>query len=317
MSFKIIGTGRYVPDRIVTNDELSSLVDTSDEWIRERVGVVRRHISESETAAEMAYKAALSALEASGTTPDELDLILVATVSGETVSPSTACMVQKMLGATCLAYDINAACSAFLFLLETADGYFARGRAKKALVIGTERMSRIVDWSDRSTCVIFGDGAGAAILAEGDGYKHATFTVEGGDEVIKIPAPVGKSPFWNGKNDSPYIWMNGQETFKYAVSSMSRDIKKVLADAELTVDDVKYIVPHQANYRIIELAARRLKIPLDKFKLNIDEYGNTSSASIPIALDELAREGKLEPGDRLILTAFGGGLASAACLIEW
>lgn len=318
MSFRIAGTGMYVPQNIVTNDDLSKLVETNDEWIKTRVGIERRHIAVNETTAEMAVKAAEAALENSGVKAEEIDLILVSTVSGDYISPSVACLVQKALGVHCMAYDISAACSAFLFLLETAAGYFARGKAKKALVIGAERMSRVVDWSDRSTCVIFGDGAGAAVLEEGDGYLTSRFNVQGNDEVIKIPTPYGKSPFYERESfGEPYVYMNGQETFKYAVSSISHDIKTILEEAGLGIDDIKYVVPHQANLRIIDAASRRSGIPLDKFYVNIQEYGNTSSASVPMALDELNRAGKLERGDLILFTAFGGGLASAASIIRW
>ena len=317
MSFNVLGTGRYIPKKIVTNDDLAEIVDTSDDWIRTRVGVVRRHVAVTETTADMACAAAEEALADSGCTAEELDLILVSTVSGDFVSPSTACIVQKRLGAHCMAYDINAACAAFLFLLETAAGYFARGAVKKVLVIGAERMSKIVDWHDRSTCVIFGDGAGAAVLGEGNGYGNAVFHVSGNDSVIRIPHFSGNSPFSTLEAEKPFIQMNGQETFKYAVTAMSHDIHEVLEHAQITADDVKYIIPHQANNRIIDAAARKSGIAADKFYRNIEEYGNTSSASIPIALDELNRQEKLAQGDILLLTAFGGGLASAACLLRW
>ncbi|MBQ3027920.1 MAG: ketoacyl-ACP synthase III [Lachnospiraceae bacterium] len=316
--FHIIGTGMYVPERIVTNDELATMVDTNDEWIRQRVGIAERRVSTEEWTSEMAYKAALAALENADCKPEDLDYIITATVSGETVSPSTACMVQKLLGATCPAMEINAACSAFLFLLETAAGLFARKKANKILVVGAERLSSIMDWSDRGTCIIFGDGAGAAVLSnEVDGYLDSVVTVQGNDEVIKIPTNVGCSPFFTKENDTPYIHMMGQETFKYAVSSICNDVTTLLTQNNLTLDDIKYIVPHQANKRIIDFAAKRLKTSEDKFFLNIERYGNTSSASIPIALDELNRAGKLMRGDYIILTAFGGGLANAACLIRW
>ena len=317
MSFKIIGTGMYAPERIVTNDDMAKIVDTNDEWIRQRVGIAERRVSTNETTSEMGYKAAVKALESANITADDLDLILVATVSGETVSPSMSCMIQNRLGATCMAYDINAACSAFIFLLETAAGYFARKKVKNVLVVGTERMSGIVDWDDRSTCVIFGDGAGAAVLTEGDNYLDSTFTVKGGNDVIDIPHFIGKSPFYKGEEKAPYIMMKGQETFKFAVNAICGDIKKLLDDNNLTAEDIKYIVPHQANARIIDFASRKLKIPMDKFMVNIERYGNTSSASIPMVLDEYAKAGNLEKGDLLLMTAFGGGLAHAACLIRW
>ncbi len=309
----------YVPPHTVTNDDLSHLVETDDAWIRQRVGIRERHIAQTETTADMGYEAACAALRTAGIQAAELDLILCATVSGDDVSPSLACAVQKKLGADCMAYDINAACAAFLFLLETAAGYFARGKVRNVLVIGAERISRILDWNDRSTCVIFGDGAGAAVLsAEGTGnYDDAVFCVRGGDDVIKIPCAPGMSPFWKGETPAPYIQMNGQETFRYAVNAIVHDIDTLLSQNHLTQDDIRWIVPHQANYRIIETAARRGKIPLDKFYLNIERYGNTSSASIPMALSELQDRGLLTRGDKIILTAFGGGLANAACLITW
>ena len=317
MNFSILGTGMYVPEKIVTNDDLAKIVETSDEWITQRVGVKQRHICTNETAEDLGYKAALNALENSGCKASEIDLILVATVSGETVSPSVACMIQNKLGVSCMAYDINAACSAFIFLLETAAGFFARNTVKKVLIIGAERMSRIVDWEDRSTCVIFGDGAGAAVLGEGDGYVASTFTVKGGDDVIKIPQFIGKSPYFEKEAENPYINMKGQETFKYAVTAICDDINELTKKTGIKTEDINYIVPHQANLRIIDYASRRNGIPAEKFYVNIDRYGNTSSASIPIALDEMNRGGLIKKGDILLLTAFGGGLANASCLIKW
>ena len=316
--FHIIGTGMYVPERIVTNDELSTMVDTNDEWIKQRVGIAERRVSTEAWPSDLAYKAALAALENANCKPEDIDYIITATVSGEYVSPSTACMVQKLLGATCPALEINAACSAFLFLLETAAGLFARKKANKILVVGAERLSGIMDWSDRGTCIIFGDGAGAAVLRnDADGYLDSVVTVQGNDEVIKIPHFPGTSPFFTREAEKPYIHMLGQETFKYAVTAICNDIQTLVERNGLTLDDIKYIVPHQANQRIIDFAARKLKMPVEKFALNIDRYGNTSSASIPIALDEINREGKLSSGDYVILTAFGGGLSNAACLLRW
>ena len=317
MNFSILGTGMYVPENIVTNDDLSKVVETSDEWIRQRVGVQRRCICTHETTAELGYQAALRALEDSGTKPEELDMIIAATVSGDNVSPSLSCMIQRKLGATCVAYDINAACAAFVYLLETAAGYFARGKVKKVLVVGAERLSKIVDWTDRGTCVIFGDGAGALVLGEGNNYLDSTITTRGGDTVIKIPNYSGDSPFSTLPREQPYIHMEGQETFKYAVNAICSDINKLLEQNGLTSDEIAYIVPHQANKRIIDLACIRLKIPMKKFYVNIQDYGNTSSASIPIALDEMNKKGLLKCGDLIILTAFGGGLSNAACLIRW
>lgn len=317
MSFSILGTGMYVPPRVVTNEDISKLVETNDEWIVQRVGVKQRHISTNETAADMATKAALAAVENSGVKKEEIDLILAASVSGESISPSVSCMVQNQLGLDCMTMDINAACSAFVFLLETAAGFFARKKVKKVLVIGAERLSRIVDWEDRGTCVIFGDGAGAVVLGEGDNYLDSVFHVQGGNNIIDIPQFIGKSPFFELEQKKPYIHMRGQDTFKFAVNAICKESKYLLENNQLTFDDIKYVVPHQANQRIIDFASVMLKVPKEKFYVNIDRYGNTSSASIPIALDELNRQGKLNRGDLLLLPAFGGGLASAACIVRW
>lgn len=318
MSFRIIGTGMYVPSKVVTNDDLAQIVDTNDEWISKRVGVKERHISEEEFTSEMALKASQKALEDSGVKPEELDAIFAATVSGDTSSPSMSCMVQNGLGATCMTMDVSAACSAFLFLLETAAAFFALHKEfKRILVVGAERMSGIVDYTDRSTCVIFGDGAGAAVLERGENYLDSVITVKGGDNVIKIPHHIGTSPYFKREQDTPYIHMQGQETFKYAVTAIAQDITTLLERNNLTAEDIAWIVPHQANKRIIDFAAKRLNIPKEKFFCNIEKYGNTSSASVPMALDELAKSGNLKRGEKIILCAFGGGLANAACLIEW
>jgi len=317
MSFRFLGTGSCVPERVVTNEELSRFVDTSDEWITQRVGVKTRHVCTEETAADLAAEAARRALENAAVESGELDLILCATVSGEDVCPSVGCMVQQAIGASCPAFDLNAACPAFLYLLETAAGFFARGYGK-ILVVGAERMSRIVDWTDRATCVIFGDGAGAAVLGRGDGYLSSKLATFGGDKVIKIPQHKGNSPFWQGGEEAhPYIHMNGQETYKFAVRALRRDLMDVIERAGLQQQDVDHVIPHQANYRIIHDARKRLEIPPDRFRMNIDRVGNTSAASIPLLLDELNRGGMLQRGQILAMCAFGGGLSSAACIVRW
>ncbi len=317
MSFNITGTGSYVPEHIVTNEDMSAFVETSDEWIKKRVGVSERRISINETATDFAYYAALSALEDSGTKPCELDLIIAATISGETLCPTVAGLVQSRLGATCPAFDLNSACSGFLFALDTADCFIARGNVNKVLVIGTERLSKIVDWTDRGTCVIFGDGAGAVVIEKGDKYLSSKLFTSGGNEVIEIPSFSGTSPFYKGEVKKPYIFMKGQETFKFAVNVMTEDIKEVVSTAGLTLDDIKHFIPHQANIRIIQFASKKLGIPIERFFVNIDKFGNTSAASIPIALDQLNKAGNINSGDLLVLSAFGGGLSSATSLIRW
>lgn len=317
MSIKFLGTGSYVPENVVTNDDLTKLVDTSDEWIVQRVGVSQRHISTGETAADFAIHAAQRALEDAKVTADEIDLIVAATVSSDHVCPTVAGFVQRAIGATCPAFDVNSACSGFLFALDTVVSYIVRGGIRNALVIGAERMSRIIDWTDRSTCVIFGDGAGAAVVAPGEGYLASKLFTAGGDEVIEIPNYGGDSPFFKGEIKKPSVFMDGQETFKFAVSKMTEDVKCVVEQAGLTLDDVDHVVPHQANIRIIDFASKRLRIPKEKFMVNVEKYGNTSGASVPMALDELNRSGRLNRGDKVVMTAFGGGLSGAACIIEW
>lgn len=317
MSIQILGTGAYVPERILTNDDLSRMVDTSDEWITQRVGVKERHVSVDESAAEMGAKAAQRALEAAGITADQLDLIVGATVSADAVCPSAAALVQREIGASCPAFDVNSACSGFLFALDTAAAFIARGGIRYALVLGAERLSRIVDWTDRSTCVIFGDGSGAFVIAPGENYLASHLHSQGGDSVLSIPLGKGNSPFY-GKEEQPIaIRMSGQETFKFAVKQIVSDLKLIAEQAGVTPEQFDYIVPHQANLRIIDLAARRLGIPIEKFVVNLDRFGNTSSASVPISFDELARSGKLKKGDLIAMCAFGGGLSSAASLIRW
>lgn len=320
MSYKIIGTGSYVPEKVVTNDDLTVLMETSDEWISTRSGIRERHVVTTETTSELATEAARRALENAGTAPEEIDMVLCATVSSEYISPSLACLVQRNLGIpeTCRALDLNAACTAWIYLMETAAAFFARGGIRKMLVIGAESMSRILNWHERSTCVLFGDGAGAVVLEPGENYLASSFVTNGGDDVIAIPTKKGISPWYNREELLPLVHMKGQETYKFAVSNFPKRVAEVLEKAGLTEADLDWVIPHQANKRIIDGAARRMKaIPADHFCVNIDKYGNTSSASIPIAMDEWNRAGKFQPGDLLCMVAFGGGLSSAACLVRW
>ncbi|MGI6751770.1 MAG: beta-ketoacyl-ACP synthase III [Anaerovoracaceae bacterium] len=317
MSFRIMGTGSYVPPHIVTNEDLSKMLDTTDEWITQRVGVKQRHISTEETASEMGAKAGKAALNAAGVAPEELDLIICSTVGGEDASPAVAAMIQHYLGATCPAFDLNAACAGFIYGLETAAGFFALKKYKKILIVSSEMLSRFVDWDDRGTAVIFADGAGAVVLEEGDNYLSSVLTATGGDKVIKIPNFMGKSPFYKKEQAPPYIFMDGGETFKFAVSSSSRDLIKVIREAGLKEEDIDHVLFHQANIRIIDKAKSRLNIPPERFYSNIAHIGNTSSASIPIALDELARMGRLKEGDYIAMSGFGGGLVTGACIIRW
>lgn len=318
MSFRILGTGSFVPEKVVTNDDLSRMVETSDEWIIKRVGVKERHVAVTETNLDMGEEAARRALENAGVKAEELDLIIAATISADTISPGLGGMVQNRLGAHCPCFDINAACPGFLFGLETAAGFFARKAVKKVLVVSSERMSGLLDWTDRSTCCIFGDGAGAAVLGEGNNYLASELHTQGGDDVISIPTWWNNSPFYERDLPKNKVNMKGQETYKFAVTSMVSDIRSVMEKAGVTGEQVKAVIPHQANYRIINEARRRLpEIDPEKFFVNIEKYGNTSSASEPILLDEVNRAGLLQPGDYVVMSAFGGGLSSAACVIRF
>ena len=232
--------------------------------------------------------------------------------------PGLACLVQREIGASCPAFDLNAACSAFLFLLETAAAYISTGRYDKVLVIGAEQMSRVVDWTDRSTCILFGDGAGAMVLGKGDNYLGSHLTVRGGDEVLRMDTLPGISPFYTGPKSHPYVQMNGSETYKFATPRRARRDRRAAGAVRRGAVTVDWVICHQANRRIIEAAARRLKgIPSEKFLMNIQEYGNTSAASIPLLVDECCRKGLFHEGDLIVMAAFGGGLSSTACLVRW
>ena len=318
MSFKILGTGHFVPKKIVTNDELSNFVETSDEWITKRIGVKQRHVCTTETTLDLAEGAARNALEMAGVKPEELDLIVATTISPDSVSPGVACMVQHKIGAKCPAFDMAAACSGFVFALDMVAGYFARGAVKKVLIVSAERLSSLVDWTDRGTCCIFGDGAGAVVLGEGSGFLSSHMTTYGGDEVIDIPTSLSSSPFYQNEVKKALIFMNGRETYKFAVKAVPDEIEKNLQIANLTPEDISWVVPHQANYRIIQEASNRFpSIDRDRFCVNIERYGNTSSASIPILLDELNRSGKLKTGDKIVLVGFGGGLTCGGAILQW
>jgi 3-oxoacyl-[acyl-carrier-protein] synthase-3 len=316
MSFKVLGTGSCLPRRSVSNEELSQFLDTSDEWITQRVGITARHLCTTETTAQLALGAAKAALEMSGVKPCELDLILCATVSADFTVPSLACSLQELLGADCPAMDINAACSGFIYTLETASGFFKIGY-NKILVVGAERLSRVVDWTDRGTAVIFADGAGAMVLGPGDSYISSKLVAKGGDSVLSIPSFPGQSPFYEVETQKPYVHMNGQEVYRFAVNAMCTDLEDVIRDAGLSVEDIAWVIPHQANARIIDAASKKLKIPAERCCKNIEKTGNTSAASVAILADELCRSGQLKRGDYIAMSAFGAGLTSAACVIKW
>lgn len=323
MAIRIIGTGSYLPKKVADNHFLSTIVDTDDEWIRQRTGIKERHLSNGkEGTTYMATHAAEAALENAGITADELDMIIVATVSADTYVPSASCQVQGAIGAiraTC--FDLNAACSGFLFAMNTAYAYIEMGMAKTILIIGAETLSREVDWSDRSSCILFGDGAGAAIMRQEEGKGGLIASVTGSDgsqgDVLTCKGRGIQNPFHQSKRKKDYLRMEGQAVFRFAVTMVPRCIKQILKKTGYDTENIKFFVLHQANVRILELIAKRLKVDIDKFPMNLDRYGNTSSASIPILLDELNRNNLLEPGDKIVLSGFGGGLTWGAVLIEW
>lgn len=318
----IAGIGAYTPSLAVTNDDISRLVETNDEWIVKRTGIKERRISDGEDTSEMAAKAALSALKRADIDPKDLDLIIVATISPDMFIPSTACLVQNILGADDAAcFDINVACSGFVYAMEIAQSMMKSMNYKNALIVGSETLSKVINWRDRSTCILFGDGAGAAVLkrTEEEGIIKSYLKSEGrkGD-ALTIGAADFNTPFSKESVEKDrYVTMNGGEVLRFAVGAIADGVKKLLEDTGTSIDEVKYIVPHQANIRIIQSAAKKLRIDMDKFYVNLDRYGNTSSASVPVALNEMYEEGLIKKGDKLILVAFGGGLTYASAIIKW
>ena len=321
----IIGTGSYVPERILTNAELEKLVETSDEWITSRTGIKERRIAAAgENTSDLAAQAARAALENAGITAEEIDLILVATVTPDMFFPSTACFVQTKIGATNAAcFDVSAACSGFLYALEIAQQFITSHTYDTILVIGAEKLSSIVDWTDRNTCVLFGDGAGAAILQHRSGGHGVISTFMGSDgrlsEILQIPGGGSRFPMTKENADQRLncIKMNGKETYKHAVNSMLDAANRALADANIQARDLACIIPHQANLRIIEAIATRMDVPMERFVINLDRYGNTSAAAVAIALDEANRTGRMQVGDYVLLVVFGGGLTWASSVIQW
>lgn len=320
MTIKIIGTGRCLPGNIVTNDDLSKIMDTSDEWIASRTGIRKRHIAKEETTATMSAEAAKRALQQSGLSPEEIDLIIVGTITGDYVTPSTACEVQRLIGAdNAVAFDINAACSGFMFALNTAYVYLQSGIYKNALIIGAETLSKIMDWNDRSTSVLFGDGAGAAVVTKGDtGLLSFTQGSDGAKGmVLACKNRSNNNPLISTSKELGYTYMDGQEVYKFAVSKVPESIRKVLAEVNLEPDDIAYFILHQANIRIIQSVAKRLKVSEEKFPISLDHCGNISAGSVPILLDEVNEKGMLKKGDKIVMAGFGAGLTWSACVMEW
>jgi 3-oxoacyl-[acyl-carrier-protein] synthase-3 len=326
----IIGTGSYMPEKILTNDDLSAFVDTSDEWISSRTGIKQRRIAAADQAtSDLATGAALKAIESAGISATEIDLIIIATVTPDMAFPSTACVVQRKIGATnAVCFDISAACSGFLYALQVARQFLNSGARKTALVIGAEKLSTLVNWKDRNTCVLFGDGAGAVIMRYNDDHSTTApgrlkASVMGSDgnlaDLLKVPGGGSACPITaeNASAALNTIHMEGRETFKHAVTRMCQAAEQALAESGYTAADVALVIPHQANARIITAIADRLGLPHEKMFMNVQNYGNTSAATIPVALDEASRNGILKRGDVVLLVAFGGGFTWASTVMVW
>ena len=322
---KVLGTGSFAPEMVLTNHDLEKMVDTADDWIVERTGIRERRIADKDVASsDLAFEAAKKALKMAGLKASQLDLIIVATVTPDMLFPATACILQAKLGAkNAIAFDISAACSGFIFALATADNFIKAGAYKNALVVGTETLSKITDWTDRNTCVLFGDGAGAAIIGKSEDGRgicstHLHTNGKQGD-LLFMPGGGSLHPasLHSIESRMHFIKMRGNETFKIAVRALEEVVNEALECNGLKASDIDMVVPHQANLRIIQATAKRLGIPMEKVVVTLDRYGNTSAASIPIALDEAVRDGRIGPGKNVILEAFGGGLSWASALIKW
>ncbi len=322
---EIVSTGRYLPDRIMTNQDLESIVQTTDEWIVERTGIRERRVAPPEmTAAYMGAEAARIALERAGVTADEVDLLIVSTATPDRLLPATACDVQALIGASnAVAFDVIGACTGFIYGLTVAEGYLSTGRGKITLVVATEKMSSIVDWEDRTTCVLFGDGAGAALVRKSEGERGILGTHHQSDgklaELLYRPAGGAAIPVDQDvlRDRSHFVKMAGRGVFKHAVRAMANSSIEVLERTGWEVDDVDLVFPHQANIRIIEATARYAGLPMEKVFVNVDRYGNMSSATIPVAMDEAVEEGRLKPGMNLLLVAFGAGFTWGAMAVRW
>ncbi|MCP1291871.1 MULTISPECIES: beta-ketoacyl-ACP synthase III [Chromobacterium] len=314
---RILGTGSFLPEQVLTNAQLAERVDTSDEWIVSRTGIHARHIAaEEHKTSDLALKAAEAAIQSAGIDKHEIDLIIVATTTPDMVFPSTACLLQEKLGIPgCAAFDVQAVCAGFMFALVTANNYIKSGMARRALVVGAEIMSRVLDWDDRRTCVLFGDGAGAVILGDSEepGILHAKLAADGRyKDILNTPAQIS-----GGKiQGMPYLHMDGPAVFKFAVKALSDIAAKTLAEAGVDKSEVDWLVPHQANLRIIESTAKHLGLPMERVIVTLPQQGNTSAASIPLALDCAVRDGRIRPGQTVLLEGIGGGFAWGAVLLK-
>jgi 3-oxoacyl-[acyl-carrier-protein] synthase-3 len=314
---RVLGTGSYLPAKVVTNGDLESMVDTTDQWIRERTGILKRHIAaEGETCVDLAEVAARSAIEAAGLAPADIDLIVYATTTPDQVFPSSACLLQQRLDIHgCPAFDLQAVCTGFVYAVSVADKFIRTGSASRALVVGAETLSRLLNWEDRGTAILFGDGAGAVVLGGGGkpGNYSAHIHADGAyKDLLQVPAGIG-----NGQKGSPYLEMRGNEVFRVAVTTLGRIVDETLEANGMTQADIDWLIPHQANIRIIQATARKLSLPMDRVVVTVDEHGNTSAASIPLAFDQAVRDGRIRRGETLLMEAFGGGFTWGSVLLRY
>ena len=321
MYSNITGTGSYLPERVLSNADLEQIVDTTDEWIRSRTGIEKRHVAaDDETTCDLAEKAALAAIAAAGKKAEDIDLILVATTTPDVIFTSTACLLQQRLGVSgCPAFDIQAVCTGFIYALSVVDQFVRNGNAKCALVVGAETMTRIIDWQDRSTCVLFGDGAGAVIIEAGDtpGILSSHIHADGSyQELLNVPAGIS-SNYDLVKSGNAFVKMQGNEVFKVAVNTLGRIVDETLAANDMKKEDIDWLVPHQANTRIISATAKKLDMSMERVVLTVDQHGNTSAASVPLALDVAVRDGRIKRGETLLLEAFGGGFTWGSVLLKY
>lgn len=315
---RIVGTGSYLPEKILTNYDLEQMMDTSDEWIRTRTGISRRHIAaDNELASDLAVNASRAAMEMAGLAAADIDLIIVATTTPDMVFPSTACILQNKLGIKgCPAFDVQAVCSGFVYALSVADSFIRSGKYRHALVVGTEIYSRIVDWNDRATCVLFGDGAGAVVLSESDqpGILSSHLHADGSySDILAAPGSI-----CDGKvQGTPFVMMEGNTVFKFAIKVLEEVVQEAIAENKMEISDIDWLIPHQANIRIIQATAKKLGIPIEKVVVTVDGHGNTSAASVPLALDIAVRDGRIRSGHHVVLEGVGGGFTWGAVLVRW
>jgi 3-oxoacyl-[acyl-carrier-protein] synthase-3 len=320
---RITGTGSYLPDKVLSNKDLESIVDTTDQWIRERTGIVKRHVAvDGQTTCDLAEQAARRAIEAAGKTAQDIDLIVLATTTADKIFPSTACLLQQRLDIHgCAAFDVQAVCTGFIYALGVAEKFVKTGASKCALVIGAETFSRIIDWTDRGTCVLFGDGAGAVVIEASDepGILSSHLHADGAyEELLHVPGGVSRGfDLEDRYGDAHFTKMKGNEVFKMAVNTLGRIVDETLAANGLKKTDVDWLVPHQANIRIINATARKLSMSMDKVVVTVDQHGNTSAASVPLALDTAVRDGRIQRGETLLLEAFGGGFTWGSVLLKF